>query len=47
MRLKVPNTLLDSSEVLAVNLDAKGGVTSEKGPVGPVLFKGQLLQATT
>jgi anti-sigma-K factor RskA len=46
MRLKVSNTLLDSSEVLAVSLEAKGGVPSEKGPVGPVLFKGQLLQAT-
>jgi anti-sigma-K factor RskA len=46
MRLKVSNTLLDNSEVLAVSLEAKGGVPSEKGPVGPVLFKGQLLQAT-
>jgi anti-sigma-K factor RskA len=46
MRLKVSNTLLDNSAVLAVSLEAKGGVPSEKGPVGPVLFKGQLLQAT-
>jgi anti-sigma-K factor RskA len=46
MRLKVSNTLLDNSEVLAVSLEAKGGVPSDKGPVGPVLFKGQLLQAT-
>jgi anti-sigma-K factor RskA len=46
MRLKVSNTLLDSSEVLAVSLEVKGGVPSEKGPIGPVLFKGQLLQAT-
>jgi anti-sigma-K factor RskA len=46
MRLKVSNTLLDNSAVLAVSLEAKGGVPSEKGPVGPVLFKGRLLQAT-
>jgi anti-sigma-K factor RskA len=46
MRLKVSAALLDNSEVLAISLEAKGGVPSEKGPVGPVLFKGQLLQAT-
>jgi anti-sigma-K factor RskA len=46
MRLKVSNTLLDNSEVLAVSLETKGGVPSEKGPVGPVLFKGQLVRAT-
>jgi anti-sigma-K factor RskA len=46
IRLKVSNTLLDNAEVLAVSLEAKGGVPNEKGPVGPVIFKGQLLQAT-
>jgi anti-sigma-K factor RskA len=46
MRVNVANTLLDNSEILAVSLEAKGGVPSERGPVGPVLFKGQLLAAT-
>jgi anti-sigma-K factor RskA len=46
MRLKVSNALLENSAVLAVSLEVKGGVPSEKGPLGPVLFKGQLLQAT-
>jgi anti-sigma-K factor RskA len=46
MRLKVSNDLLENSSVLAVSLETKGGVPSEKGPLGPVLFKGQLLQAT-
>jgi anti-sigma-K factor RskA len=46
IRLKVSNALLENSAVLAVSLETKGGVPSEKGPLGPVLFKGQLLQAT-
>ena len=29
---------------LAVSLEPKGGVPSERGPTGPVLFKGALLQ---
>jgi anti-sigma-K factor RskA len=28
--------------LLAVSLEPRGGVPSEKGPTGPVLFKGQL-----
>jgi len=32
---------------LAISLEPKGGVPSEGGPTGPVLFKGALLQTTT
>jgi len=31
---------------LAISLEPKGGVPSERGPTGPVLFKGALLQTT-
>jgi anti-sigma-K factor RskA len=31
---------------LAISLEPKGGVPSETGPTGPVLFKGALLQTT-
>ncbi len=36
----------DVSEVptLAISLEPKGGVPSERGPTGPVLFKGALIQ---
>jgi anti-sigma-K factor RskA len=29
---------------LAISLEPKGGVPSEGGPTGPVLFKGALIQ---
>jgi anti-sigma-K factor RskA len=29
---------------LAISLEPKGGVPSESGPTGPVLFKGALIQ---
>jgi anti-sigma-K factor RskA len=29
---------------IAVSLEPKGGVPSERGPTGPVLFKGPVLQ---
>ena len=29
---------------LAISLEPKGGVPSETGPTGPVLFKGELIQ---
>ena len=29
---------------LAISLEPKGGVPSERGPTGPVLFKGELIQ---
>lgn len=32
--------------VLAISLEPKGGVPSETGPTGPVLFKGALIQKT-
>jgi anti-sigma-K factor RskA len=32
---------------LAVSLEPKGGVPSERGPTGPVLFKGALIEKTT
>lgn len=31
---------------LAISLEPKGGVPSERGPTGPVLFKGALLRTT-
>lgn len=35
---------LQQSPALAVSLEPKGGVPSETGPTGPVLFKGAVLQ---
>lgn len=32
--------------MLAVSLEPKGGVPGDKGPTGPVLFTGALLQTT-
>jgi anti-sigma-K factor RskA len=32
---------------LAISLEPKGGVPSERGPTGPVLFKGALIEKTT
>jgi anti-sigma-K factor RskA len=46
MRLKVANALMENAAVLAVSLETKGGVPSATGPQGPVLFKGQVLNAT-
>jgi anti-sigma-K factor RskA len=46
VRLKVANALMENTAVMAVSLEEKGGVPSEKGPQGPVLFKGTMLQAT-
>ncbi|MFS2056300.1 RNA polymerase subunit sigma-70, partial [Variovorax sp. CT11-76] len=31
---------------LAISLEPKGGVPSEGGPTGPVLFKGALIEKT-
>ena len=35
---------LAKGAVLAISLEPKGGVASETGPTGPVLFKGELIQ---
>lgn len=34
----------DTVPTLAISLEPKGGVPSEPGPTGPVLFKGALIQ---
>ncbi len=44
MKVATNQQLIEGAVVLAVSLEAKGGVPSEKGPQGPVLFKGQLIQ---
>jgi anti-sigma-K factor RskA len=44
--LKLAAAQSDVREVstLAIRLESKGGVPSETGPTGPVLFKGTLIQ---
>ena len=46
--LKLPAQEADVRSVpaLAVSLEPKGGVPSERGPTGPVLFKGALIEKT-
>jgi anti-sigma-K factor RskA len=45
-RLQNISSQVESAAVLAISLEPKGGVASEVGPTGPVLFKGALLPAT-
>jgi anti-sigma-K factor RskA len=45
-KVKVANALMENTAVMAVSLEEKGGVPSEKGPQGPVLFKGTMLPAS-
>lgn len=44
MRVALPNESVSTVPLLAISLEPKGGVRSEVGPTGPVLFKGALLQ---
>ncbi|MDQ8002963.1 MAG: anti-sigma factor, partial [Pseudomonadota bacterium] len=37
---------LQAVPALAISLEPKGGVPSERGPTGPVLFKGPLIEKT-
>jgi anti-sigma-K factor RskA len=43
-RFAVQNRQVDAVPALAISLEPRGGVPSERGPTGPVLFKGALLQ---
>jgi anti-sigma-K factor RskA len=45
VRLAAVENQLRTSPALAISLEPKGGVPSETGPTGPVLFKGAVLQA--
>jgi anti-sigma-K factor RskA len=44
VKLTAAETQVRAVPALAVSLEPKGGVPSERGPTGPVLFKGPLLQ---
>ena len=46
IRLTTAETAVKEVPTLAISLEPKGGVPSETGPTGPVLFKGALLQTT-
>ncbi len=43
-RFTVQNQQVQAVPTLAISLEPRGGVPSERGPTGPVLFKGALLQ---
>lgn len=43
LKLKAGESDIAKAPVLAVSLEPKGGVSGEKGPTGPVLFKGALI----
>ncbi|MBC5767343.1 anti-sigma factor [Ramlibacter albus] len=45
VKLAAVENQLQTSPALAISLEPKGGVPSETGPTGPVLFKGAVLQA--
>jgi anti-sigma-K factor RskA len=44
LRLTANETAVREVPTLAISLEPKGGVPSETGPTGPVLFKGALIQ---
>lgn len=44
VRLNAAENEVRQVPALAISLEPKGGVPSERGPTGPVLFKGPLLQ---
>lgn len=44
IRLSAADAQVRQVPMLAVSLEPKGGVPSERGPTGPVLFKGALIQ---
>lgn len=43
LQLQAGESDIATAPVLAVSLEPKGGVSGEKGPTGPVLFKGALI----
>ncbi|TFZ01308.1 anti-sigma factor [Ramlibacter rhizophilus] len=43
VRLSAPEAQVRDAPALAISLEPRGGVPSERGPTGPVLFKGPLL----
>jgi anti-sigma-K factor RskA len=44
IRLTASDAQVTQVPALAISLEPKGGVPSERGPTGPVLFKGALIQ---
>jgi len=46
MRLPVDVQTLRQAPALAISLEPKGGVPGDRGPTGPVLFKGPLIEKT-
>jgi anti-sigma-K factor RskA len=44
IKLTAPESQVRQVPALAISLEPKGGVPGERGPTGPVLFKGALLQ---
>ena len=47
IRLTASEGSVTAVPALAISLEPKGGVPSERGPTGPVLFKGPLLKTTS
>jgi anti-sigma-K factor RskA len=46
LKLTASESDVRSVPALAISLEPKGGVPSERGPTGPVLFKGPLIEKT-
>ncbi|SIR67681.1 anti-sigma factor domain-containing protein [Pseudacidovorax sp. RU35E] len=46
MRLAASAQMLQQAPALAVSLEPKGGVSGDRGPTGPVLFHGALIEKT-
>lgn len=45
LRLAAAQGMMDQRPMLAISLEPKGGVPGERGPTGPVMWKGPMLQA--
>jgi anti-sigma-K factor RskA len=46
VKLTAAEPQVGAAPALAISLEPKGGVPSEGGPTGPVLFKGPVLPTT-
>jgi len=46
LRLTAAEADIRAVPTLAISLEPQGGVPSERGPTGPVLFKGALIEKT-
>lgn len=44
LQLPAGASQVEAAPTLAISLEPKGGVSSERGPTGPVLFKGDLIR---